>query len=72
MSGVSQTGLLISMQLPNVSGVHASARSSFVELHQLFAFLEQPKEWRQGSHVESMCADGHDVVQDSRDLSEQH
>lgn len=38
----------------------------------LLSLLEHPKEGSHGANVESMCGDGHDVVQDASQLSIQH
>mmetsp|Transcript_17972 Transcript_17972/g.55975 ORF Transcript_17972/g.55975 Transcript_17972/m.55975 type:complete len:430 (-) Transcript_17972:116-1405(-) len=55
---------------PHVRGVHARARHALVELHQLLALLEAPKERRERANVKRVARDGEEVVEDPRDLEE--
>uniref|UniRef100_A0A8W7PRP2 Uncharacterized protein n=1 Tax=Anopheles coluzzii TaxID=1518534 RepID=A0A8W7PRP2_ANOCL len=57
---------------PDIGGVHARPRHALVKLHHLLALLEQPEEGREGADVQRVRTDRHDVVQDARDLREQH
>lgn len=45
----------------NVCRVQTRTRNTFVELHELLAFLETPQEGRQCTHIHRMCQDSHKV-----------
>jgi len=55
----------------DVRSVHAGARHALVEFHELFALLEAPQERREGADVHGVREDGHEVVEDARDLAKQ-
>ena len=54
----------------DVSGVQSSSRYSLVEFHQLFTFFETPQEGSEGTDVHGVGENGHEMVEDSGDLSE--
>ena len=62
--------ILVDAPGSDVGRVHAGARGALVELHHLFALLEEPEEGGDAAHVQDVGADTHDVVQDPGQFSE--
>ena len=64
--------VLVDTSWSNISSMHSSSTGTFVELHHLLSFLEEPEEGRDATDIKNVSTNTHDVVENPGQFSEEH